>query len=188
MKLQNLFIAVLVWTVMASPIAECKDKKKHSPRGMIESMQSVPCGVKERGLTGVGSIFGSVGVSHVNSNEKLCPQYLLRTDEMEYHIRPLDQKHAVLLPVGKEAEYKIKKDRLFLRVADEDNKARPYQVVSAEQLSSTGKSENTAYRPTTPPAPVPTSTTPAAASHPAEPRVAEKQTDRGFDQSVPPPQ
>ncbi len=183
MKLKIAMVGALTLAVMVPSIAVGKDKKKHSPRGMIESMQSVPCGVKERGLTGVGSIFGSVGVSHVNSNEKLCQQYLLRTDDMEYHIRPLDTKHAVLLPIGKEAEYKIKKDRLFLRVADEDNKARPYQVVSEEQLNSSGKTENTSYHPAS--APPPASTT--APAHPAEPRVAEKQTDRGVDQSVPPP-
>lgn len=170
-------ILTLAVAVAAPSIAEGKHKKT-SPRGMIESMQSLPCGVKERGLTGVGSVFGSVGVSHVNSNEKLCPQYLLRTDDMEYHIRPLDSKHAVLLPIGKEAEFKIKKDRLFLRVADEDNKARPYQVVAVEQLNSAGKSENSAYRSAPPP--------PVNTSRPAEPPVAEKQVDHVVNQTPPP--
>jgi hypothetical protein len=35
-------------------------------------------------------MWGSLGVEHMNSHEQLCPQYLLRTDDMEYHIRPLD--------------------------------------------------------------------------------------------------
>src|SRR5262249_51517943 len=132
MKFNNLLMAALALSLTFPSIAEGKNKKKQSPRGMLESMQSVPCGVRERGLSGLGSIFGSVGVQHVNSNEKLCPQYLLRTDELEYHIRPLDMKHAALLPVGHEAEFKIKKDRLFLKVPDGDKKTRPYQVVSME--------------------------------------------------------
>jgi hypothetical protein len=66
----------------------------------------------------------------VNSDEKLCPQYLLRTDEMEYHIRPTDGKHPVVLPVGKEGEFKIKKDRMFLKIPDGDHKTRTYQVVA----------------------------------------------------------
>ena len=112
---------------------------------MLESMQSVPCGAKERGVTGVGSLFGSVGVQHVNSHEQLCPQYLLRTDEMDYHIRPLDTKHAAVLPVGREAEFKIDKDRLFLKVVDGDKKKRAYQVVSMQPVSSEGKFQSSAY-------------------------------------------
>jgi hypothetical protein len=110
-------------------------------------MQSVPCGAKERGLAGLGSVFGSVGVQHVNSHEQLCPQYLFRTDEMEYHIRPLDTKHAALLPVGHEGEYKIKKDRMYLKAVDGEKKARPYQVVSMQPLNSGSKAESAAYRP-----------------------------------------
>ncbi len=48
---------------------------------MIEKMEGVPCGAKERGLTGLGSVFASVGATRVDSDEKLCPQYMLRTDD-----------------------------------------------------------------------------------------------------------
>src|SRR6267154_6408907 len=102
MKIATSLIAALVLVMAVPSNSAGKDKKKPAQRGMLESMQSVPCGVNERGLSGLGSIFGSVGVQHVNSHEKLCPQYLLRTDEMEYHIRPKDTKHPVLLPVGHE--------------------------------------------------------------------------------------
>ena len=134
MNIKTSLITSLIYTLslvlVVSTIAESKDKKRHAPRGMVESMQSVPCGAKERGLAGLGSVFGSVGVQHVNSHEQLCTQYLFRTDEMEYHISPLDTKHAALLPVGHEGEFKIKKDRMYLRAVDGEKKARPYQVVS----------------------------------------------------------
>ncbi len=91
-----------------------KDKKKHANRAMIEKMEAVPCGAKEHGLTGLGSLWGSVGVTHVNSDEKLCPQYLLRTDDMEYHVRPLDQ--------------------FDMRVPDGDRKMRHYQVVAMKPI------------------------------------------------------
>jgi len=147
MNIKTSLIFLLSLVLAVSTIAESKDKKKkHSPRGMVESMQSVPCGAKERGLAGIGSLFGSVGVQHVNSHEQLCPQYLFRTDEMEYHIRPLDTKHAALLPVGHEGEYKIKKDRLYLRAVDGDRQARPYQVVSMQPVNSENKGESIASR------------------------------------------
>jgi hypothetical protein len=138
-------LGAAVVLVLALPsVVEAKHKRQ-APKGMLESMQSVPCGVKQRGLSGLGSIFGSIGVEHVNSNEKLCPQYLLRTDQLDYHIRPLDMKHAVLLPIGHEGEFKIKKDVLFLKVPDQDKKARAYQVVSVEPVK-TQSSESVSYR------------------------------------------
>ena len=147
MNIKTSLILMLSLVLAVSTIAESKDKKKkHSPRGMVESMQSVPCGAKERGLAGLGSVFGSVGVQHVNSHEQLCTQYLFRTDEMEYHIRPLDTKHAALLPVGHEGEFKIKKDRMYLKTVDGEKKARPYQVVSMQPLNSESKVESTTSR------------------------------------------
>src|ERR1700722_371096 len=109
------------------------DKKKHANRAMIERMEAVPCGAKERGLTGLGSLWGSVGVTHVNSDEKLCPQYMLRTDDMEYQVRPLDKKPA-LLPVGQEGEFKVKKNKLDMRIVDGDHKMREYQVIAMRPI------------------------------------------------------
>src|SRR5260370_4166061 len=94
------------------------DKKKHANRAMIERMEAVPCGAKEHGLTGLGTLWGSLGVTHVNSDEKLFPQYMLRTDDMEYQVRPLDHKHPVLLPGGQVAEFKLTKDKIEVRVVN----------------------------------------------------------------------
>jgi hypothetical protein len=138
MKITTLLVPTLV-LMMAMPPAAAAKNKKPPDRGMLESMEAVPCGAKQTGLTGLGSVFGSVGVEHVNSNEKLCPQYLLRTDEMEYQIRPMDNKHPVVLPVGHEGEFKIKKDRMQLKVPDGDRKSRAYQVVAAKPLHTEGK-------------------------------------------------
>ena len=123
------------------------DKKKHANRAMIEKMEAVPCGAKEHGLTGLGSLWGSIGVTHVNSDEKLCPQYLLRTDDMEYHVRPLDHKHPNILPIGKEGEFKVSKDKFDMRVPDGDRKMRHYQVVAMKPLdhSDTPAVENSSY-------------------------------------------
>jgi hypothetical protein len=51
--------------VLMVPSSSGADKKKHgSERGMLEKMEAVPCGAKERGLTGLGKHFrlsGSYG-------------------------------------------------------------------------------------------------------------------------------
>src|SRR5579863_5715166 len=132
MKSKALLVAVIVLTIAAPAGA----KKKRAERGMIEKMEAVPCGAKQKGMTGLGSVWASVGIEHVNSDEKLCPQYLLRSDEMEYHIRPMDKKHPVVLPVGQEGEFRIDKDRLYLKVSDGDRKIRSYQVVAMKPTGS----------------------------------------------------
>jgi hypothetical protein len=121
-------------------------KKKHPQRAMIEKMEAVPCGAKERGLTGLGTIWGSVGATHIDSDEKLCPQYLLRTDDMEYHVRPLDHKHPRLLPIGQEGEFKVSKDVLEMRIPDGDRKKRRYQVVAMKPVDHPDSSEAASYK------------------------------------------
>ena len=117
---------------------------------MLETMEAVPCGAKEKGLTGLGTLWASAGITHVNSDEKLCPQYLLRSDEMEYHIRPMDLKHAVVLPVGQEIEFKIKKDRMFVKVPDGDRKARSYLIVAMKPANSDGEAQSSSVNPSRP--------------------------------------
>jgi len=129
MNFKSLLVIALAFS-SAVPLSGAPKKKKQPPRGMLEKMEAVPCGAKQRGLAGLGTIWASAGITHVNSDEKLCPQYLLRTDEMEYHIRPTDGKHPVVLPIGQEVEFKIKKDRMLVKVPDGDKKTRSYQVVA----------------------------------------------------------
>jgi hypothetical protein len=109
-------------------------QKKQAERAMIEKMEAVPCGAKQHGVSGLGSVWASVGITSINSDEKMCPQYLLRTDDMEYHIRPTDHKHPVILPVGKEGEFKISKDVMEMRIPDGDRKKRRYQVVAMKPI------------------------------------------------------
>jgi hypothetical protein len=161
-------------------------KKKKSPRGMIESMQSLPCGMKEKGLNGLGSLWASVGVTSVSSNEKLCPQYLFRTDELEYHIRPDDTKHPVILPIGHEAEYRIHKDKIFLKVPDGDKKTHAYHVVAMEPIKTASAEENSAYRPAAHSSTTPSATT-APAAMPAENGSPAALPQRANNQNMTPP-
>jgi hypothetical protein len=133
MKAKNTPLVLSAMVLVVGIPAHANGKKKTEPeRAMLEKMEAVPCGAKQKGLTGLGSFWASVGVTSVNSNEKLCPQYLLRTDEMDYRIRPMDLKHPVVLPIGHEIVFKIKKDRMFLQNPDGDKKMRAYEVVAME--------------------------------------------------------
>ncbi len=141
MNVRTLAVSVFIF-LAAIPVNADNKKKKPEARAMLETMEAVPCGAKEKGLTGLGTLWASAGITHVNSDEKLCPQYLLRTDEMEYHIRPTDLKHAVLLPVGQEIEFKIKKDRMFVKALDGDRKARSYNIVAMKPANPDSESQS----------------------------------------------
>src|ERR1700727_3343302 len=105
MNARSSLILFLTLTCAIPLSANDNKNKKEVGKGILEKMEAVPCGAKQRGLAGLGTLWASAGITHVNSNEKLCPQYLLRTDDMDYEIRPIDLKHATLLPIGKEAHF-----------------------------------------------------------------------------------
>jgi hypothetical protein len=145
-ELRSMLVAMLA-LLAALPAGAGGKKKKVKPRGMLERMESVPCGAKQRGVNGLGSIWASVGITHVNSNEKLCPQYLVRTDDMDYEIRPTDSKHPAVLPVGREIEFKIKNDKMVVRVVDGDKKTHNYLIVAMRQAAPDSAAENASSRP-----------------------------------------
>ena len=138
---------LLLGLISAIPLSAHDKKKDGLERGILEKMEAVPCGAKQTGLAGLGALWGSAGITHINSNEKLCPQYLLRTDEMDYEIRPIDLKHATILPIGKEGAFMIKKDEMILTMSEgTDQKPRDYEVVSmnpANPDSGTAKLSST---------------------------------------------
>lgn len=139
--------ALIAGLILMSAIpANAGGDKKKGDRAMVEKMESVPCGAREKGVTGLGTVWASAGITHVDNDEKLCPQYMVITDQMEYHIRPTDTKHPAVLPVGKEIIFKIKKDHMILKAADGDNnKQTTYLVVAVKpnsEVSASAKSNN----------------------------------------------
>jgi hypothetical protein len=75
---------------------------------------------------------------------------MVLSDEMEYHTRPMDLKHAILLPVGREVEFKIKKDRMLVRVPDGDKKMRSYEVVAMKPANYERDAQNVSGSPSRP--------------------------------------
>lgn len=136
MKLKVLMVLALVLVALLVAPTGAAAKKKSPDRAMLEKMEAVPCGAKQKGLAGLGSFWASVGITDIHSDEKMCPQYLLRTDDMDYKVRPMNMKHPLVLPVGHEVIYKISKDRMYIRVPDGDDKnvkkMQAYEVVAAE--------------------------------------------------------
>ena len=115
--------------VLLASMAYAKEPKPHQS-GKLLQMESVACGVDENsGKSFVGEIVGTDG-AHKKTHELLCQEYILQSDKVIYRIRPRDEKHPVLLPVGEQAQFRMEKDRMILRVEDLDDKDRQYTVVS----------------------------------------------------------
>jgi hypothetical protein len=120
----------LLLAVLAAVILPVQAREKSYEKGVLLSMESSPCGYAEKGnKTLAGQILGTDG-EHKNTQEMLCQEYILQADRVIYRIRPKDDKHPALLPIGETAEFRIQKDKLILRVPEANDKERDYTVVS----------------------------------------------------------
>ena len=113
--------------------------------GKILQMESTACGLQEKGSkTIAGEILGTDG-QHKKTQELLCQEYILQSDRVIYRIRPKDDKHPVLLPIGETAHFRLHKDKLILQVPEADGKEREYIVVSMtprQDVSSQAANKN----------------------------------------------
>src|SRR4051812_43613814 len=99
-------------------------------------MTSVNCGMDENRGQGFKSVLLGTDSSHTKSKQVLCQEYTLHApsdktgQQIVYRIRPTEEKHPVLLPIGSEVRFRLKQDRLLLSVVDGDNKERSYFVTA----------------------------------------------------------
>lgn len=105
--------------------------KEHDyQKGALLRMDSSSCGLQEKGgKTIAGEIIGTDS-QNKKTKEVLCQEYILQAEHVTYRIRPTDEKHPVLLPIGETAQFRINKDKLILRVPELNDKEREYTVVS----------------------------------------------------------
>jgi len=101
--------------------------------GKLLQMDSVQCGVDEKDAK-----------KNKKSQEVLCQEYVVQTDQVEYHIRPTDEKHPALLPVGQNAQFRLEKNKMLLRMEGADTKEREYVVVSIKPRSQSTADANPA--------------------------------------------
>jgi len=122
--------ATLVVLLLGAALSlQAKDGPAYE-KDVLTQMDSSSCGYAEKdGKTIAGEIFGTDG-QHKNTKVVLCQEYVLQTERVTYRIRPKDDKHPVLLPVGETAQFRIHKDKLLLRVPEADGKEREYFVLS----------------------------------------------------------
>jgi len=120
---------LVIAVILLAAVAFAKEPKPRRT-GKLMQMESVACGVDENsGKSLAGEIIGTDS-AHKKTHELLCQEYILQSERVIYRIRPRDEKHPVLLPVGEQAQFRMEKDKMILRVEDLDDKDREYIVVS----------------------------------------------------------
>ncbi len=120
---------LLLAALLLAPMVQAKDPPSYQ-KGTLVQMESVPCGFAENsGKSVAGELLGTDS-AHKKTLEMLCQEYVLQSDRITYRIRPKDEKHPALLPVGEDAQFRIHKDKLLMRVPEGDGKEREYIVVS----------------------------------------------------------
>ena len=116
--------------LLAAASAVYAKEPKHNESGKLLEMDSVDCGYDENsGKSFAGEMLGTDS-AHKKTHQLLCQEYVLESERVIYRIRPKDDKHPVLLPVGTDAQFRLEKDKMMLRVEDLDDKERQYTVVS----------------------------------------------------------
>jgi hypothetical protein len=110
---------VLVVLLVASWAQAQEPKKYHS--GQLLQMESLQCTVFENPSSDANA-----------SDSAMCQEYVLRGDDVLFHLRAKDLKHPVLLPVGKDVSYRIEEDRFFVKLSSGDRREHEYLVVSME--------------------------------------------------------
>ena len=125
--------------------AHAKDPKAYQT-GKLVQMDSVQCGMAEKESTSLaGEMLGTDSGSK-KTHELLCQEYVLQSERVIFRIRPRDEKHPVLLPVGEQAQFRLQKDKMLLRVEDLDSKEREYIVVSMTPRSDSSTADASSSR------------------------------------------
>jgi hypothetical protein len=120
---------IALFALLCASFAYAREQRP-AQSGTLLQMDSVECGTDQKSAKSLtGEIIGTDS-AHQKMHMLLCQEYLLQTDRIIYRIRPKDDKHPILLPVGEKAQFHIEKDYMKLRVEDLDNKEREYVVVS----------------------------------------------------------
>ena len=132
---------IALFVLLCASFACARDQR--SPQsGTLLQMDSVECGTDQKSAKSLtGEIIGTDS-AHQKMHTLLCQEYLLQTDSIIYRIRPKDDKHPALLPVGEKAQFRIEKDHMKLRVEDLDDKEREYVVVSMTPRTQVQTADN----------------------------------------------
>jgi hypothetical protein len=117
----------LIVIVMCTALLNAKNASRNRT-GILLRMESVPCGIVEPGIFSKAMLGAPVPAPV--QDDRLCQEYVLRSEGLYYRIRSRDRKHAVLLPIVEQAQFHLHRDRLLLQVEDPESKSYEFSVLA----------------------------------------------------------
>jgi hypothetical protein len=138
---------LMLCVVLGLASAALAKEPKPFQTGKLLQMDSVQCGVAEKDAKSLAGEMLGTDSSNKKTQELLCQEYVLQAERVIYRIRPRDEKHPALLPVGEQAQFRLEKDKMLLRVEDLDSKEREYVVVSMTPRSDSTAADATPSQP-----------------------------------------
>jgi hypothetical protein len=113
------YTLLLLLSLSLGATAYAKEPKAYQD-GKLLQMDSVQCGTDSKDT--------KKGKTH----ELLCQEYVVQTDQVVYRIRPKDEKHPTLLPIGENAKFCVENTKMRLRVDAGGGKEREFLIVSVK--------------------------------------------------------
>jgi len=126
------YSSLVLASILLAATVYAKEPKAYLD-GKLLQMDSVQCGTAENTKKG-------------KTHELLCQEYLIGTDQVVYQVRPKDDKHPVLLPIGQNAQFRLEKTKMLLRMEGLDNKEHEYVVVSVKPRSDSAAADASPVR------------------------------------------
>jgi len=120
---------ILLCAVLCVASTAFAKEPKAYQNGKVVQMVSVQCGTAEKDSQSLAGEMLGTDSGTKKTQQLLCKEYVIETEHVIYHIRPKNEKHPDLLPVGEQAQFRLQKDNMMLRMEGVD-KEREYVVVS----------------------------------------------------------
>lgn len=140
MRLRFVFCVVLV-----ASVAYAREPRAYQTAKLMQ-MDSVPCAVAEKDRASLADEAIASGSGRKQTQGVFCQEYVLQAESVIYRIRPRDAKHPVLLPVGHQAQFRLEKGKMILRMEVVDHKERKYLVVSMTPRTDSSTADATPAR------------------------------------------
>lgn len=138
----GLSMALAGLMLLLAPILSAKGGTDYE-KGVLLSMDSTKCGTAENGGKSMtGEILGTDS-AHRKTKEVLCQDYVLEGEQIVYRIRPDNDKHTPLLPVGESVQFRIHKTKMYVLAAETDRKEHSFQVLSMQVRQDDKSAHNT---------------------------------------------
>jgi hypothetical protein len=129
--------SLLLATIFLAAFAYAREPQAYQS-GKVLQMDSARCVIEGKEAKSSSSETAGIDSDLTQGDTKtqrvVCQDYLLQAEQVIYRIRPRNSKHAALLPVGEWAQFRMKKNKMLLRMPGSDSPASDSPASNSKEL------------------------------------------------------